>query len=97
MEKITAFLRVTSGAIKPFTFRACCNPPVEGEAMEFRVSGHWMPDQDPRFASDLYPASLHFTVPIGSGIVPPTGDFMKITIEPASAEENQQQRYQLGA
>lgn len=84
MEKITAFLRVESGAIKPFTFRACCNPAVEGEAMEFRSTGVW---SDEREYPDSYPASLHVTLPIGVGVMPVTGDFVKITIERATAEE----------
>lgn len=83
MEKITAFLRVESGAIKTFTFRAQCHPAQEGEAMEFRSSGSWSDKQ----YTDSYPASLHVTVPIGIGIIPVTGDYVKVTIERATAEE----------
>lgn len=79
MEKITALLRVESGAIKPFTFRAQCNTAQVGEAMEFKSSGSWSDAGYP----DAYPVSFHITVPIGVGVIPVTGDFLKITIEPA--------------
>lgn len=39
MEKLIALLRVESGTIRPFTFRANCNPAHVGEAMEFKASG----------------------------------------------------------
>lgn len=81
MEKITAFLRVESGAIKPFTFRANCNPPQLGEAMEFKSSGYWIEDYE------HYPVSLHLTEPIGLGVVPVTGDYIKVTVESATPEE----------
>lgn len=83
MEKLTVLLRVESGAIRPFTFRATCNPAQLGESMEFKSSGAWS-NQEYR---DAYPASFHVTVPIGCGLMPVSGDFVKVTIERATRAE----------
>ena len=101
MKKAVAFLRVTSGAIKSFTFNTRLSPtdsPQKGEAMEFRAVGYWMPslEDDPFLAGERFPTSLHFIVPVGHGIGIPTGDFLKVTIERATAEEMQAQPLEFG-
>lgn len=92
-DKIVGFLRVNSGAIKPFEFKAQCTPPVIGEVLEHKLNGDWDDRyEDPRMAQaassyEKYPMSLHVTIPCGKGVIPCVGDYVKVTIETAIPEE----------
>lgn len=98
MEQAIAFLRVTSGAIKPHTFISQLSKiaPAQGEVMDFKATGYWdwYPGIDASIGMDPEPfaMSLHFSVPVGIDLVPPTGDFLKITVERATSEEIQAQQ-----
>lgn len=82
-KSVVAYPRVTSGAIKPFTYRAHCTP-CEGEAIETKAVGVYVEN------GERWPVSIHFTLPPGSETVPPTGDHLKVTIERCTVEEEQQ-------
>lgn len=81
MEKHVAFLRVVGSDIKPYTYTANVSEPCVGESLRVKGVGGI------ECGDEIMPASFHFTTPPGDGVVPPTGDWIKVTIERATREE----------